>query len=224
MATTKALEWDTVGERRYETGVSKVAVYPFSSTDAANPYPKGYAWNGVTAINENPTGGEPNPIYADNIKYLSLLSAEDFGASIEAYTYPDEFAECDGSASPVPGMTIGQQNRKMFGLCYRTEIGNDTDGNTHGYKLHLIYGCYAAPSQKNYQTINESPEPGNFSWEVSTTPVPMTGFKPTAHIEIDSTKVTPAKLTALETILYGSTTADAKLPLPDAVKTALSGT
>lgn len=224
MATTKALEWDTVGERRYETGVSKVAVYPFSSADASNPYPKGYAWNGVTAINENPTGGEPNPVYADNIKYLSLLSAEDFGASIEAYTYPDEFAECDGSASPIPGMTIGQQNRKMFGLCYRTEIGNDTDGNAHGYKLHLIYGCYAAPSQKNYQTINESPEPGNFSWEVSTTPVPMTGFKPTAHIEIDSTKVTPAKLTALETILYGSSTADAKLPLPDAVKTALSGT
>lgn len=224
MATSKALEWNAVGERFYETGVSKVAVYPFSSADAANPYPKGYAWNGVTAINENPTGGEPNPVYAENIKYLSLLSAEDFGASIEAYTYPDEFAECDGSASPVPGMTIGQQNRKMFGLCYRTEIGNDTDGNTHGYKLHLVYGCYAAPSQKNYQTINESPEPGNFSWEISTTPVLMTGFKPTAHIEVDSTRVTPAKLTALETILYGSTTADAKLPLPDAVKAALSGT
>ena len=178
--------------------------------------------NGLTAITESPSGAEATPLYADDIKYLNLLSNEEFGATIEAYTYPDEFAECDGSAELVTGVTIGQQKRKVFGLCYRTTIGNDVDGNDHGYKLHLIYGCLAAPSEKAYSTINDSPEAITFSWEVTTTPVNVEGFKPTSQITIDSTKADPTKLAALEAVLYGGAETEAKLPLPDEVATLMS--
>ena len=209
------IEWDKTGERFYETGVKNGVLYV--QVDGA--YPKGVAWNGLTAVTESPSGAEATPLYADDIKYLNLLSAEEFGATIEAYTYPDEFAECDGSASLATGVMIGQQARKTFGLCYRTTIGNDTDGNDHGYKLHIIYGALAAPSEKAYATINDSPEAITFSWEVTTTPVNVTGAKPTASITIDSTKATPEKLTALEKILYGDAEVEARLPLPDEIKT-----
>ena len=209
------IEWDKTGERFYETGVKNGVLYV--QVDGA--YPKGVAWNGLTAVTESPSGAEATPLYADDIKYLNLLSAEEFGATIEAYTYPDEFAECDGSASLATGVMIGQQARKTFGLCYRTTIGNDTDGNDHGYKLHIIYGALAAPSEKAYNTINDSPEAITFSWEVTTTPVNVTGAKPTASITIDSTKATPEKLTALEKILYGDAEVEARLPLPDEIKT-----
>ena len=209
------IEWDKTGERFYETGVKNGVLYV--QVDGA--YPKGVAWNGLTAVTESPSGAEATPLYADDIKYLNLLSAEEFGATIEAYTYPDEFAECDGSASLATGVMIGQQARKTFGLCYRTTIGNDTDGNDHGYKLHIIYGALAAPSEKAYNTINDSPEAITFSWEVTTTPVNVTGAKPTASITIDSTKATPEKLTALEKILYGDSEVEARLPLPDEIKT-----
>ena len=209
------IEWDKTGERLYETGVKNGVLYV--QVDGA--YPKGVAWNGLTAVTESPSGAEATPLYADDIKYLNLLSAEEFGATIEAYTYPDEFAECDGSASLATGVMIGQQARKTFGLCYRTTIGNDTDGNDHGYKLHIIYGALAAPSEKAYATINDSPEAITFSWEVTTTPVNVTGAKPTASITIDSTKATPEKLTALEKILYGDAEVEARLPLPDEIKT-----
>lgn len=217
------LVWDQTGDRLYETGVSKGVLYPIQSDGA---YSKGVAWNGLSSVTESPSGAEANPIYADDMKYLNLLSAEEFSATIEAYTYPDEFAECDGSADIATGVSIGQQKRKVFGLCYRTVLGNDVDSNDHGYKLHLIYGCMAAPSEKAYTSINDSPEAITFSWEVSTTPVNVTGFKPTASITIDSTKAKKEKLTALEEILYGKdgsdTSANARLPLPDEIATLMS--
>ena len=213
------LEWDKTGERFYETGVKNAVLYVQNSSGA---YPKGVAWNGITAITESPSGAESNPLYADDIKYLNLISNEDFGATIEAYTYPDEFAECDGSAEIVAGVKIGQQKRKTFGLCYRTTLGNDVDGNDHGYKLHIIYGATAAPSERAYATINDSPEAITMSWEISTTPVTVTGFKPTAHLEIDSTKVKAEELTKFEEILYGKDGAEQagpRLPLPDEIAT-----
>lgn len=209
------IEWDKTGERLYETGVKNGVLY----VQEGGAYPKGVAWNGLTAVTESPSGAEATPLYADDIKYLNLLSTEEFGATIEAYTYPDEFAACDGSAALADGVMIGQQPRKAFGLCYRTTIGNDTEGNDHGYKLHIIYGALAAPSEKAYATINDSPEAITFSWEVTTTPVNVTGAKPTASITIDSTKATPEKLTALEKILYGDAEVEARLPLPDEIKT-----
>lgn len=213
------LTWDNIGERLFETGIKQGVLYPIQ-TDGT--YSKGVAWNGLTAVTESPSGAEATPLYADDIKYLNLLSNEEFGATIEAYTYPDEFAECDGSAELVKGVMIGQQKRKVFGLCYRTTIGNDVDGNDHGYKLHLIYGCLAAPSEKAYSTINDSPEAITFSWEVTTTPVNVEGFKPTSQITIDSTKADPTKLATLEAALYGSEEAEAKLPLPDEVATIMA--
>ena len=213
------LTWDNIGERLFETGVKQGVLYPIQSD---GKYTKGVAWNGLTAVTESPSGAEATPLYADDIKYLNLLSNEEFGATIEAYTYPDEFAECDGSAELATGVMIGQQKRKVFGLCYRTTIGNDVDGNDHGYKLHLIYGCLAAPSEKAYSTINDSPEAITFSWEVTTTPVNVEGFKPTSQITIDSTKADPTKLAALEAVLYGGAEAEAKLPLPDEVATLMS--
>lgn len=211
--------WDKTGERFYETGVSKGVLYVQS---AEGTYPKGVAWNGLTAVTESPSGAEATPLYADDTKYLNLMSTEEFGATIEAYTYPDEFAQCDGSAELAAGVTIGQQPRKTFGMCYRTALGNDVDGNNHGYKLHIIYGALAAPSEKGYTTINDSPEAITFSWEVSTTPVNVTGFKPTASLVIDSTKVAEEKLAALETLLYGAESTEAKLPLPDEIAATIS--
>ena len=194
------LSWDNNGERLFETGVRNAVLYKHDKAT----YDKGVAWNGITAITESPEGAEATPLYADDIKYLNLFSAEEFGATIEAYTYPTEFEECDGSASVAPGVTIGQQSRKPFGLCYRTVLGNDVDGNDYGYKLHLIYGCQAQPSEKAFATINDSPEAITFSWEVKTTPVSVTGGKPTATLTVDSTKTTPEKMAALEAILYGA--------------------
>ena len=193
------LVWDNAGERIYETGVKQGVLY---LTDAQGVYAKGVAWNGLTAVNERPSGAEPSPIYADDIKYVNLMSAEEFGATIEAYTYPKEFAECDGSVSIADGVYIGQQKRKPFGLSYRTVVGNDVDFNDHGYKLHLIYGALAAPSEKSYSTINDNPEAITFSWEITTTPVNVTGFKPTAIVTIDSTKVDKEKLSKLENAVY----------------------
>lgn len=215
----KALEWDKTGERLYETGVSKCALYV---QGAGGTYPKGVAWNGITAVTESPSGAEASPIYADDIKYLNLMSTEEFGATIEAYTYPEEFEACDGTAVIAKGVTIGQQKRKTFGLCYRTIIGNDVDNNEHGYKLHIIYGALAAPSEKAYTTVNDSPEAITFSWEVSTTPVNVTDAKPTASLTIDSTKVDEQKLAKLEAILYGSGETDARLPLPDEIATIIT--
>lgn len=211
------LIWDNTGERYYETGVKNGVLY----VQSAGAYPKGVAWNGLTAVTESPSGAEPTPLYADDIKYLNLMSAEEFGATIEAYTYPDEFMECDGSAALTTGVYIGQQSRKSFGLCYRTTLGNDSVGNDYGYKLHLIYGALAAPSEKAYATINDSPEAITFSWEVSTTPVNVSGHKPTATIVIDSTKVDAEKLAALEAVLYGSESEEARLPLPDEIATLM---
>lgn len=215
------LVWDKTGERYYETGVKNGVLY----IPTEGVYSKGVAWNGLTAVTESPSGAEATALYADDMKYLSLYSAEEFGATIEAYTYPDEFAQCDGSAELTKGVSIGQQARKTFGLCYRTTIGNDTDGNDYGYKLHMIYGCMASPSEKAYATINDSPEAITFSWEVTTTPVSVAGFKPTASITIDSTKADPTKLAALEDILYGKDGepgSEARLPLPDEIKTLMS--
>ena len=194
------LSWDNNGERLFETGVRNAVLYKHDKAT----YDKGVAWNGITAITESPEGAEATPLYADDIKYLNLFSAEEFGATIEAYTYPTEFEECDGSASVAPGVTSGQQSRKPFGLSYRTVLGNDVDGNDYGYKLHLIYGCQAQPSEKAFATINDSPEAITFSWEVKTTPVSVTGAKPTATLTIDSTKTTAEKMAALEAILYGT--------------------
>ena len=213
------LTWDNTGERIFETGVKQGVLYPIQSD---GKYTKGVAWNGLTAVTESPSGAEATPLYADDIKYLNLLSNEEFGATIEAYTYPDEFAECDGSAELATGVMIGQQKRKTFGLCYRTTIGNDVEGNDYGYKIHLVYGCLAAPSEKGYSTINDNPDAITFSWEVSTTPVNVEGFKPTSQITIDSTKADPTKLAALEAVLYGSAETEAKLPLPDEVATLMS--
>lgn len=212
------LVWDQIGERYYETGVKYGVLY----VQEAGAYPKGVAWNGLTAVTESPSGAEATPLYADDIKYLNLMSNEEFGATIEAYTYPDEFAQCDGSAAIATGVMIGQQSRKTFGLCYRTTVGNDADGNDYGYKLHLIYGALAAPSEKAYATINDSPEAITFSWEVSTTPVNVEGYKPTASVTIDSTKVDKEKLAALEAILYGSESEEARLPLPDEIATLMA--
>ena len=212
------LVWDTTGERYYETGVKKGVLY----VQTSGAYPKGVAWNGLTAVTESPSGAEATALYADDIKYLNLMSNEEFGATIEAYTYPDEFAACDGSAALVDGVMIGQQKRSAFGLCYRTAIGNDTDGSDYGYKLHLVYGCQAAPSEKGYATINDSPEAITFSWEVTTTPVEVTGHKPTSCITIDSTKVEPGKLAALEKVLYGDTDIDPRLPLPDEITSIMA--
>ena len=216
------LVWDKIGERFYETGVKKGVLYP---QGPGGTYPKGVAWNGLISVTESPSGAEVTPLYADDIKYLNLVSTEEFGATIEAYTYPDEFAQCDGSAEIAEGVMIGQQSRKPFGLSYVTTLGNDVDGNDYGYKLHIIYGALAAPSEKGYSTINDSPEAITFSWEITTTPVNVTGYKPTACITIDSTKADPTKLAALEEILYGKdpTTPDGddgvdpRLPLPDEI-------
>ena len=220
--------WDKTGEKTYETGVKNGVLYPQA---AGGLYPKGYAWNGLTAVTESPSGAEATALYADDIKYVSLMSAEEFGATVEAYTYPDEFAECDGSAKIANGVSIGQQTRKTFGMSYKTTLGNDVDSNAHGYKLHLIYGALAAPSEKNYATINDSPEAITFSWELTTTPVSVKGFKPTASIVIDSTKADSTKLAALEEILYGkdpttegaSDGVDPRLPLPDEIAQLMGG-
>ena len=211
------LVWDQTGERLYETGVKYGVLY----VQEAGAYPKGVAWNGLTAVTESPSGAEATALYADDIKYLNLMSAEEFGATVEAYTYPPEFEVCDGSASIATGVSIGQQARKTFGMCYRTSVGNDVDGNDHGYKLHIIYGALAAPSEKAYATINDSPEAITFSWELSTTPVNVTGHKPTATVVIDSTKVDAEKLAALEAVLYGSESEEARLPLPDEIVTLI---
>lgn len=220
------LVWDQTGDRLYETGVNNAVLYP----QVAGAYPKGVAWNGITAVTESPSGAEANPLYADNIKYLNLISAEEFGATIEAYTYPDEFAKCDGSSEIATGVTIGQQARTPFGLSYKTVLGNDSEGQDYGYKIHIIYGATASPSEKAYSTINDSPEAITFSWEVTTTPVNVTGGKPTASITIDSTKVDADKLAALEDILYGknptteegSDGTEARLPLPDEIAALFS--
>lgn len=228
------LEWDGDGDRLYETGVRQGVLYP---RDSDGKYSKGYAWNGLTSVSESPSGAESNPIWADDIKYLNLISREDFGASIEAYTYPDQWAECDGSAALMDGVYIGQQKRKTFGLCYRTTIGNDIDGDAYGYKLHLIYGATAAPSERQYSTMNDSPEAMTMSWELSTIPVNVSGHQPTACLTIDSTKFTTEEqkghLKDLEDALYGTnpdpdvsvdTGSDPWLPLPNDVFAILSGT
>lgn len=208
--------WDQIGERLYETGVKQGVLYV---QDSQGAYPKGVAWNGLTAVTESPSGAEATPLYADDIKYLNLYSAEEFGATIEAYTYPAEFAACNGEAELATGVVLGQQARKAFGLSYRTTIGNDVDGNEHGYKLHIIYGAMASPSERAYASINDSPEAITFSWEITTTPVAVEGenFKPTACITIDSTKVDKDKLAALEAILYGSDDTEASLPMPSKI-------
>ena len=211
------LEWDKTGERLYETGVEKGVLY--KAVDGA--YPKGVVWNGLTAVNEKPTGAEPEALWADNIKYLNLMSNEEFEAGVEAYTYPDEFMECDGSKEVTPGVTIGQQSRALFGLSYVTKVGNDVDLAEHGYKIHLIYGATASPSDKGYSTINDSPDAITFSWDISTTPVNVTGYKATASLVIDSTKVDKVKLANLEKALYGDETTEARLPLPDEIITML---
>jgi hypothetical protein len=209
------LTWDQVGEKTYETGVDRGVLY---TPDVTGVYTDGVAWNGLTTVTESPSGAEASPQYADNIKYLNLIGAETFGLTIEAFTYPDEFAVMDGSVQPEPGVIIGQQGRGVFGLCYRTKIGNDLAGADAGYKLHLVYGCQASPSERAYGTINDSPEAIAFSWEIATSPVPVTGFAPTALVVVDSTVVTAASLTALEDALYGGGTETvARLPLPNEV-------
>ena len=216
------LVWDQTGERLYETGVDRGVLYPINSEGKYTP---GVAWNGLTGVTESPSGAEATDLYADNIKYLSMRSAETYGATIEAYTYPEEFEQCDGSATLATGVTIGQQARKIFGFCYRTLIGNDVDGQDHGYKLHLVYGATASPSERAYATVNDSPEAITFSWEIATTPVSVSGLKPTASITIDSTKADPDCLAALEKVLYGSdepTAGTPRLPLPDEVKTLMT--
>lgn len=218
---SKRLEWDKTGERLYETGVKQAALYVQGE---GGTYQKGVAWNGISSVTESPSGAEASPIYADDTKYLNLISTEEFAATVEAYTYPKEFEECDGTAEIAPGVTIGQQTRKTFGMCYKTTLGNDTENNAHGYKLHMIYGATAAPSEKAYATINDSPEAITFSWELSTNPVNVTGAKPTASLTIDSTKVDAQKLAKLEDILYGSAEADARLPLPDEIATLMTDT
>lgn len=209
------ITWDDTGKRLYETGTDHGVLYLLGE---GGTYDTGVAWNGLTAVNESPSGAEATALYADNIKYLSLMSAEEFGGTIEAYTYPDEFNQCDGNAEPQEGVIIGQQDRAIFGLSYRTLIGNDVDGQSHGYKIHLVYGAQASPSEKAYATVNDSPEAVTFSWEFTTTPVNVTGFKPTASLVIDSTKVDPTDLQTLETALYGgASTGTPKLPLPNEV-------
>ena len=215
------LVWDQTGERYYETGVKNGVLYVQGE---GGTYQTGVAWNGLTAVTESPSGAEPTTLYADDMKYLTLMSAEEFGATIEAYTYPVEFNQCNGEAEIATGVIVGQQDRKSFGLCYRTTVGNDVDGNAYGYKLHIIYGAKAAPSEKAYAAINDSPEAITFSWELTTTPINVEGFKPTANITIDSTKVDASKLTALEAILYGSESENARLPLPGEIITLMKTT
>lgn len=215
------LVWDQTGEHLYETGVDHGVLYPYDTTNKT--YGNGVAWNGLTSVQETPSGAESNPLYADNIKYLDLRSAEEFGATIEAYTYPDEFAILDGSAQLATGVMIGQQTRGMFGFCYRSRIGNDTDGDGHGFKLHLIYGATASPSERQYETVNDNPDAIQFSWEINTVPVQVEGFRPTAVVTIDSTKATKAKLDDLMDILYGTENAEPRLPLPDEIKTKMTG-
>lgn len=212
------LIWDQTGAREYETGVKNGVLYPQGE---GGTYPKGVAWNGLISVTESPSGAEATPLYADDIKYLNLMSNEEFGATIEAYMSPEEFDECDGTASLATGVSIGQQKRKAFGMAYKTIIGNDVDGNDYGYKLHIIYGALAAPSEKAYSTVNDSPEAMTLSWEVSTTPVTVDGFKPTATVVIDSTKADKEKLAALEAILFGSESKEARLPLPDEIATIM---
>ena len=213
------LIWDETGEKFFETGVRNGVLYPMDSNGA---YPAGVVWNGLTGVTESPSGAEATPLYADDIKYLNLMSAEEFGATIEAYMYPDEFMLCDGSKSPATGITIGQQNRQTFGLAYKTVIGNDVEGNALGYKIHLVYGGLASPSEKSYQTINDSPEAITFSWEVTTTPVPVTDNLPTATLVIDSRTTDETKLAALELILFGDASTDARLPLPNEIITLIN--
>lgn len=214
------LVWDEVGSRFYETGVKNGVLYV---QEPGGGYPEGVVWNGLISISENPSGAETTPLYADDMKYVEIMSAEEFGATIEAYTYPEEFEKCDGSASIAEGITIGQQDRATFGLCYKTVVGNDVQGNNLGYKLHLLYGLKAAPSEKSYQTINDSPEAISFSWEVSATPVNVKGFKPTATVVIDSTKVNKEDLAALEAKLFGDESTQASLPLPDEIMELIKG-
>lgn len=216
-----ALTWDQTGERLYETGVDHGVLY---LPDATGAYNTGVAWNGLVSVTESPSGAESNKQYADNRVYLNLMSAEEFGGTIEAFMYPEEFGACDGTASPSKGLYLGQQPRKTFGLSYRTKLGNDVDGNNHGYKLHLVYGAMAAPSEKNYSTVNDSPEPITFSWEFSTTALEVPGFEPTAIITVNSTEVSPADLAALEALLYGAAATSPELPLPSDVITLISNT
>lgn len=217
------LEWDASGEHLYETGVRMGVLYPMTVVGSNVPYSKGVVWNGLTAVTESPSGADATAIYADDMKYLELRAAEEFGATVEAYTYPDEFAECDGSAAPAVGVSIGQQARKPFGLCYRTVLGNDTERDEYGYKIHLIYNATASPSERSYQTVNDSPEAITFSWEMTTTPVAVTGYKNTACLIVDSTKADAGALASLEQILYGSGETDARLPLPDEVISLMGG-
>ena len=213
------LTWDNVGERLFETGVDRGVLYIPNN----GIYDTGYAWNGLTAVTESPSGAEATAQYADNIKYLNLVSAEEFGGTIEAFTYPTAFAQCDGTAYPQTGVSVGQQARKSFGFSFRTRLGNDTNGTDNGYKLHLVYGALAAPSEKAYNTINDSPEAMTFSWEFTTTPVAVTGLKPTAIMTIDSTEVSGTALTSLENALYGTAGTNARLPLPDEVIAFFTG-
>lgn len=213
-----ALEWDKSGEHLYETGVDHGVLY---TTDALGEYTNGVVWNGLTTVTESPSGAEPTKQYADNIPYLTLISAEEFSFTIEAFTYPDEFADCDGTAEPVDGVRLGQQTRKPFGFAYRTLVGNDIQGTDYGYKLKLIYGAIAAPSENANATINDSPEAKTFSWECSTTPISVPGFKPTSIVTIDSTTADATKLAALEKILYGDETNEARLPLPAEIMTIM---
>lgn len=212
------LEWDKETEKLYETGVRNLVLY---KRDAQGAYTKAYAWNGVTGITASPDGAEPTDLYADDVKYLTLRSAETFGCTIEAYMYPPEFEACDGSAEIAPGVSIGQQSRESFGICYRTVLGNDVDLDNHGYKLHLVYGCTASPSEKSYESINDSPDAITFSWEISTTPVNVAGFKPTATVEINSTTADATKLKNLEDILYGTENVAARMPLPAEIMTIM---
>ena len=213
------LTWDDTGKRLYETGVSNGVIYPIQDNGT---YSKGAAWSGLTAVTESPSGAEATPLYADNIKYLNLMSTEELGFSIEAYMYPDEFKECNGETELTKGVSLGQQPRKQFGFCYKSIVGNDVKSNDYGYKLHLIYGALASPSEKAYNTVNDSPDAATMSWECSTTPVNVTGAKPTASITIDSTTVDQEKLKALEDILYGTESEEARLPLPDEIKTLMT--
>ena len=215
------ITWDDTGKKIYETGVDRGVLYPITT---GTTYGTGVPWNGLTAVNESPSGAESNPQYADNIKYLDLTSAEEFGFTIEAFTYPVEFEECDGSAQLAEGITIGQQTRKMFGFSYRTLVGNDTQGTDYGYKIHLVYGCKASPSEKSRSTVNDSPEAITFSWEITTTPVNVNGHKPTSHLIVDTTVADAGKVTQLETKLYGDASAGTPtLPMPDEVYTMFQG-
>ena len=226
MPNTGKIVWDAVGEHLYETGVDRGVFYEFDTTN--NVYTNGVAWNGLTAVNEQPSGAEASPLYADNIKYLNLMSAEQYAATIEAYYCPDEFMACDGFVSLRDGVIIGQQPRKIFGFCYRTLIGNDTEGTAKGYKLHLVYNCQASPSEKSHATVNESPEAATLSWSISTTPVDVTNHKPTATLEIDTTKLTDNQRTAIENVLYGQDAGDnqtattPRMPLPAEVAAIIS--